>query len=231
MHTTYPTRLRLSKDTRGNLCVRFYIGSRRYRYAHGKAIGVALKPNAHPEPIRSELGTELLIAFKVALDKGWRPDQDERHVTLLQLLSGYTPAPDHNEKYRKAMITTRDGFQAHLQRMGKLSIELKQLTSWDIHDYLSGFLTHPTFNHERKRLSAILKPAYAVAGLPNPITQIPKRREKVTLHKPIRDVAAVLEDLKAFNPNLHLCCILTYGCLLRPHREIRLLTWGILTLS
>ena len=23
-----------------------------------------------------------------------------------------------------------------------------------------------------------------------------------------------------------LCCLLTYGCLLRPHREIRLLTWG-----
>ena len=93
-------------------------------------------------------------------------------------------------------------------------------------DYLSGFLTPSTFNHERKRLSAILKPAYAAAGLPNPITQIPKRREKATLHKPIRDVAAVLEDIKAFNPNLHLCCLLTYGCLLRPHQEIRQLTWG-----
>ena len=46
------------------------------------------------------------------------------------------------------------------------------------------------------------------------------------MHKPIRDVAAVLEDIKAFNANLHLCCLLTYGCLLRPHREIRLLTWG-----
>ena len=226
MHTTYPTRLRLSKDTRGNLCVRFYIGSRRYRYAHGKAIGVDLKPNAHPEPIRSELGMELLIAFKAALDRGWRPDQDERPVTLLQLLLGYSPAPDYSEKYRKAMATTRDGFQAFLLRKGKLSLDLHQLTSLDIHDYLSGFLTPSTFNHERKRLSAILKPAYVAAGLPNPITQIPKCKEKATLHKPIRDIAAVLEDIKAFNANLHLCCLLTYGCLLRPHREIRLLTWG-----
>ena len=95
-----------------------------------------------------------------------------------------------------------------------------------VQEYLSGFLTPSTFNHERKRLSAILKPAYAAAGLPNPIMQIPKRREKTTLHKPIRDVAAVLEDIKTFNPNLHLCCLLTYGCLLRSHREIRLLTWG-----
>ena len=93
-------------------------------------------------------------------------------------------------------------------------------------DYLSGFLTPSTFNHERKRLSAILKPAYACSWPPQPITQIPKRREKATLHKPIRDVAAVLEDIKAFNTNLHLCCLLTYGCLLRPHQEIRQLTWG-----
>jgi integrase len=100
------------------------------------------------------------------------------------------------------------------------------LNSDIVQEYLSSFLTPSTFNHERKRLSAILKPPYAAAGLPNPITQISKRREKATLHKPIRDVAAVLEDIKAFNSNLHLCCLLTYGCLLRPHREIRLLTWG-----
>ena len=29
-----------------------------------------------------------------------------------------------------------------------------------------------------------------------------------------------------FNFNLYLCCLLTYGCLLRPHREIRLLKWA-----
>jgi integrase len=124
------------------------------------------------------------------------------------------------------MVTTRDGFQAFLQRKGKQFFSLPQLNSDIVQEYLSSFLTPSTFNHERKRLSAILKPAYAAAGLPNPITQVSKRREKATLHKPIRDVAAVLEDIKAFNPNLHLCCLLTYGCLLRPHREIRLLTWG-----
>lgn len=226
MHATHPTRLRLSTDTTGAYRIIFYLGHQRYRYSHGKAIGLALKPNSHLEPHRSELATELLLAFKQALDRGWRPHQDHRPVTLLELLTSYSPAPDHSEKYRKAMIATRDGFQGHLQRKGKLSMELNQLTASDIHDYLSGFLTPSTFNHERKRLSAILKPAYAAAGLPNPITQIPKRKEKATLHKPIRDVAGVLENIKAFNANLHLCCLLTYGCLLRPHREIRLLTWG-----
>ena len=36
----------------------------------------------------------------------------------------------------------------------------------------------------------------------------------------------VLEDIRRFSNKLHLCCILTYGCLLRPHQEIRNLTWG-----
>ena len=36
---------------------------------------------------------------------------------------------------------------------------------------------------------------------------------------------AVLNEIYEFNFNLYLCCLLTYGCLLRPHREIRLLTW------
>jgi integrase len=35
----------------------------------------------------------------------------------------------------------------------------------------------------------------------------------------------VLKQLKAFNFNLYLCCLFTYGCLLRPHREVRLLKW------
>ena len=41
----------------------------------------------------------------------------------------------------------------------------------------------------------------------------------------LEDVSAVLEDIRSFNENLFLLP-LTYGCLLRPHREIRQLTWG-----
>lgn len=225
-HASRPDGLRLQRLKSSTFKVTFRIGDRRYRFADGRPIGLPLRPNRLPFRHREEAATELLLAFKQALDRGWRPDQDVRPVTLLQLLSGYSPTPDHSEKYRRAMTTTRDGFQAFLLRTGKLSSDLHQLTSSDIHDYLSGFLTPSTFNHERKRLSAILKPPYAAAGLPNPITQIPKRREKATLHKPIRDVAAMLEDIKTFNANLHLCCLLTYGCLLRPHQEIRQLTWG-----
>ena len=35
----------------------------------------------------------------------------------------------------------------------------------------------------------------------------------------------MLFRIKEYNENLYLCCLLTYGCLLRPHQEIRLLKW------
>ena len=52
------------------------------------------------------------------------------------------------------------------------------------------------------------------------------RRATQKLHKLFRNVEVVLDDIYKFNPKLHLCCILTYGCFLRPHQEIRQLLWG-----
>ena len=49
------------------------------------------------------------------------------------------------------------------------------------------------------------------------------------LNKPIDNISEVINEIKQYNSNLQLCCLLTYGCLLRPHREIRELTWGDFT--
>ena len=61
---------------------------------------------------------------------------------------------------------------------------------------------------------------------------MPKLTSAVKLHKPlsklnkpINNISDVINEIKQYNSNLHLCCLLTYGCLLRPHREIRELTW------
>ena len=46
------------------------------------------------------------------------------------------------------------------------------------------------------------------------------------MHKPFNNINEILEDIKTYNKQLYLCCLMTYGCLLRPHREIRELTWS-----
>ena len=35
------------------------------------------------------------------------------------------------------------------------------------------------------------------------------------MHKPIDNIAEVLKEVSMFNDNLHLCCLMTYGCLLQ----------------
>ena len=60
----------------------------------------------------------------------------------------------------------------------------------------------------------------------NPLRLVRSKRTKAKLHKPFTNLREVLEEVKAYNFNLYLCCLMTYGCLLRPHREIRELTWG-----
>ena len=52
------------------------------------------------------------------------------------------------------------------------------------------------------------------------------RKQEEVLHKPIDDLKDLLERIKTHNNNLYICALLTYGCLLRPHHEIRLLSWG-----
>jgi integrase len=57
----------------------------------------------------------------------------------------------------------------------------------------------------------------------NPVQYAPRLKEKSTLHKAYtkEQLREVLKVLAVSHPNLHLCAMLMYGCLLRPHQEIR----------
>jgi integrase len=56
-------------------------------------------------------------------------------------------------------------------------------------------------------------------------SKLKTKKQVEVLNKPIQDVEGTLNEIKSFNYNLYLCCLLTYGCLLRPHQEVRLLKW------
>ena len=84
---------------------------------------------------------------------------------------------------------------------------------------------NPTsFNTTRRHVNAFL--SYLKQNdFPVEISSLKPRKQTETLHKPIEDIKSLLEEIRQYNFNLFLCCSLTYGCLLRPHREIRLLKW------
>jgi len=55
---------------------------------------------------------------------------------------------------------------------------------------------------------------------------IKSKKTNAQMHKCYNELQPVLDEIKAYNFNLYQCCLMTYGCLLRPHREIRELTWS-----
>lgn len=90
-----------------------------------------------------------------------------------------------------------------------------------------GYFTNPTsYNTVRRGLVVLFNTANQMGWDKNPIKGFKNRRAQAKLNKPIENVSVLLNEIKAYNKNLYLCCLLTYGCLLRPHREIRGLTWG-----
>jgi len=78
----------------------------------------------------------------------------------------------------------------------------------------------------KRNLSALLVEEAQAYGVSLPLRQIKVPKSIPALHKPIKNVTALLEDIRVFNSNLHLCCLMTYGMLLRPHREIRCLKFS-----
>src|SRR5690606_325365 len=76
------------------------------------------------------------------------------------------------------------------------------------------------YMNKRRTLSVFFSAMVKKGYLTNNIIQNTNRlRTKSVLHEPYSndELKKVLGFLKEDYPNLHLCCLITYGCLLRPH--------------
>ena len=223
--STHYSNLKLNKNSRGRYFISFYINGHRYRFSHGKCLGCTIKPNSLYGEAKHQASLELLSRFKKALDEGWSPN-NTTPTRLYESLMEYKPSQALSTTYQKALRKTTRDFTRYLENHGMKDLPTKKLDRRVVAEYLSHQNTPSNFNHERARLSSIVGDIMGQQDLPNPCARIATKKTKQSLHKPFEDVSAVLEDIRSFNGNLFLCCLLTYGCLLRPHREIRQLTWG-----
>lgn len=85
--------------------------------------------------------------------------------------------------------------------------------------------------NKRRNLSALYKllvqdEELTVTANPVKATRTMKTNETLNEAYTPEQLTGVLAHLKANHPNLYLCALMTYGTLLRPHREIRLLRRG-----
>jgi len=215
-------------STEGKNYINLYFNTTRYRYWNGKAIGLKLKSSENAKLLKS--------AFELKLLEGWRPAVkkvvrvEHKPVTLLSELDSELNKilkSNYSYHHKRDCKWVFSEFSKYLSSLGKQGLVLEGLDSEILFDFTS---QSKWSNRTQKNVLTTLK-CISKQPLKERLNRIKIRRAKSTLHKPIKEVESLLKDLKRHNYNLYLCCLITYGCLLRPHQEIRLLKWSDIDLN
>ena len=202
--------------------INVYYNNIRYRFWNGKAIEIKLRCIDNP--------TLLKAAFELKLREGWRPKSKKKvvkevPVTVIKALKQGVEvkiAQGCSERFIKdakriVILWKRYESEQHLK-----NLTLDKLQPLHIRN----FLVRPNWSAKTQRtVKSTLSPLISDYR-PNLFNKVKLKKPNSTLHKPFNNINDILDDIKFFNSKLHLCCLFTYGCLLRPHREIRELTWN-----
>ncbi|NCD67882.1 tyrosine-type recombinase/integrase [Mucilaginibacter agri] len=108
------------------------------------------------------------------------------------------------------------------------STPLKKLKTSQIEEFLKRYNSSAThYMNKRRDLNVLFNTACKSIDVNlQSVKRTESRRIKATLNLAYEkeQLKPVLEYLKGSHTNLYRCCLITYGCLLRSHEEIRLLT-------
>ncbi len=222
-----------TKDLKVRAYLTFYFNGERIREYNGNRLGLPLHPNrstTHSE--RNKTLAKLHYEVKKALEKGWNPLTDEKPkpvlvIEVLEQLLDEKLASSLSWSYKRDLKFTYDHFIKFVNQYHQ-KIEITQITPQILDQFLVHFdSTGTNYMNKRRVLGVIFSSAVNKGFLStNPVLKTQKRKAKATLHKIYKpnQMKQVLSHLIDNYPNLHLCCLITYGCLLRPHEEVRLLT-------
>jgi integrase len=210
----------------GKVYVSFKTEGKRIRIFNGSKLGIKINPNEYTEGQRKNMG-ELLAAKvyeKLLSNQGLLKAKKNKSISHIEALTKGLNAK-LQENYSKHHVTALNYSYRSLMR----NIKGNDVTRESVYYTLNHFKNPTSYNTMRRNLTVLFNEAEKF-GLPaNLIEGFSKKRAKANLNKPFEDIPAILNEIKTFNYNLYLCCIMTYGCLLRPHREVRELTWGDFT--
>ncbi len=206
--------------------VYFYINQIRYRLYNGKRINSNIDPNSYPFDKRTKMANLLAAEIYKHIIKGGVLKEYRGQKLVTGNLSDKEIICNAlkfklNQNISKCYKTElKYAFNKLLFNMTNSS-----LTKDDVINTLRHYDNKSSYNSIRKNLNVIFNKALELGLKENPINEIKRCRVKSKLNKPLNDIPRILKELQSFNNNLYICCLMTYGCLLRPHREIRELTW------
>ena len=213
---SYP---KVCKQKDGRYYVDFNLNFKRYRLFNGKRINSSLAPNSYPTKIRRSKA--ILLADEVYLylvSNNYSFTKPLTSIELFDSLIDLKLKEPLSLPYKKTLKVLSCCLRDELISKGSISIRF-------LHSIPLNYANNTSYNTVRRHLNVLVN-YLADNGFSIDRITLKTRKQTETLHKPISDVKGLLDKVYKFNKNLHLCCLLTYCCLLRPHQEIRCLKWS-----
>jgi integrase len=233
-----------SEDLSKRSYVYFFINQKRVRIYHGAQFGKLCSPNLK-KTAKSRLRDLILLEDIVIaeLKKGWLPGQKRFLIgEILTSMLAELNTSSYSKKYiRDTTIVTQE-FLDYARGLEVLDKEVDFITSATVETFLSRFNSSSAYYAiKRRTLSAVFNKILQRGTMKiNPVKGTSSRRVEAVHNQAFteKQLEVCLEAVRTTSDNLYLCALFVYCMLLRPHREVRLLTRGnfnedltILTLS
>ncbi|MFD1629997.1 tyrosine-type recombinase/integrase [Pseudopedobacter beijingensis] len=210
----------------------YYYNGIRCREYNGNKLGVSISPNsAKSLEERNKLLINLQYEFDKALKSGWCPIKEPqvKVLTIKEAMKDILSSKlsmNYSSTYKRDLQKLYDQFNQFFPKE-VLCLEPKDLKLSHIESFLDQFKSsNRHYMNKRSSLSVFFSDMIRKEIMErNLITRTLRAKAKSVLHETFTDneLSKVLEFLKEKYSNLYLCCLLTYGCFLRPHKEVRML--------
>ena len=214
---------KVKSDNKQRFYVVFYNNGKRYRLFNGSKINSNLYPNSYPLNKRYEIAQLLAAEVFKYISSGLSIQDPVRVICksdkqYLKLALDNKIKGEYSDKYKSMLRFVYDGFVSYSTN--------ENITSNNVKTYLNQYALGVSYNTIKRHLNVLINEARNIGMNSNPMESIKAKKTKAKLHKPYKDINLILNEIKLFSDNLYLCCLMTYGCFLRPHREIRELKWS-----
>ena len=212
---SYP---RIRKHTDGRTFIDFNLNSKRYRLFNGNKIGSSLSPNSYPAKMRKAITTKLAReVYEYLINNDYSFEKKVSTLELYDLLVAKKLAEPLSSTYKKTLNNLSVKLRHELQKKGSIKPTY-------IDSLILKYSNNTSYNTTRRHINVLVN-FLKSNGFPIESSLLRSRKQEEGLHKPISNLKELLENIQSYNKDLYICALLTYGCLLRPHQEIRLLKW------
>ena len=212
---SYP---KVCKRKDGKYYIDFKLNNKRYRLFSGRLIESTINPNSYPAKLRYSVATSLAKqTYDYIVSNNYSLKKPLNDLELFDNLIENKLSEPLSKIYYKSLKSLSEVLRNELKNKGELTVTF-------IDSIPLKYTNNTSFNTVRRHLNVSVNYLHN-NGFPTPISKLKTRKQVEVLHSPIRDVRFLLNQIKEFNHNLYICCLLKYGFLLRPHQEIRLLKW------